>query len=93
MGVEIAEHLIEAKGGEVGSGVPLLMGSGGCFFLHGAGLLASCDPGVGKGAGGGSEEQLHCPSRTLNPALLVILITNVLLICLFSWGLNLVVPP
>ena len=61
-------------------------------FAHlpgGAGLLALCDPGAGKGVGGGSEEQLYCPSRRLNPALLVILITNVLLIRLVCMGAGL----
>ena len=33
--------------------------------LSGAGLFVLCDPGVGKGVGGGREEQLVCPSWTL----------------------------
>lgn len=90
VGVKMLEHLREIWGR--GGGFWGAFADGWLWvFAHlsgSAGLLASRDPGTGKGVGGGSEEQLYCQSRTLNPTFLVILITNILLVPLFAWGLD-----
>lgn len=90
VGVKMLEHLREILRG--GCGFWGAFADGWWWVLAhlpgGAGSLASCDPAAGSVVGGGREEQLFCPSPTLNPALLVNLITNVLLVVVFAWGLD-----
>lgn len=56
------------------------------MFFHlpgGIGLLSLCDSEIEKGVGE-DKGYLYSPSQTLNPTLLVILITDVLIYFLFA---------